>query len=230
MPKKWIYAAIAAVGLTLALVAPAAAHVVTNPGEATQGDYATFAFLVPNERPDAGTVKLEITLPSDHPIASVRTKPMAGWTAAVIKDGATARGITWTATQGVRINPGEYQEFEVSMGPLPKDTDKLVMPAAQTYDNGEVVAWDEPPADGAEPQRPAPVLALRPESGGAQAHSSSGHAQHGAGEPTTGVSTLTHGATDATARWLSGAALAVGALGLGLGTGAAIRARRRSSS
>jgi len=81
MPKKWIFPAIAASGLAIALAAPAAAHVTVQPGTATQGGYTAFAFRVPNERPDAGTVKLEVTLPAEHPISSVRTKPLAGWTA-----------------------------------------------------------------------------------------------------------------------------------------------------
>ncbi len=61
MSKRWIFAAITATGLSIALAAPAAAHVVTDPGAATQGGDAAFAFLVPHERTDAGTVKLEVT-------------------------------------------------------------------------------------------------------------------------------------------------------------------------
>ena len=32
------------------------------------------------------------------------------------------------------------------MGPLPTDTDQLLFPAVQTYDDGAVVRWDQPPA------------------------------------------------------------------------------------
>ena len=215
---RWILSAGAAgaLTLTLALAAPAAAHVTVQPGEATQGGYGAFAFRVPTERPDAGTVKLEVTLPAEHPIRSVRTKPMPGWTVSVTKNGETVRTITWTADPGVRIGPGEYQEFDVSAGPLPEDTDHLVLPVVQTYDSGEIVAWDAPPAEGAEPEHPAPVLELIPEE------------DAGAMEPTAGTATAS--GADTTARWVGGAGLAVGALGLGVGAGAVLRTRRAGSS
>jgi len=213
---RWILPAGAAGALTLALAAPAAAHVTVQPGEATQGGYGAFAFRVPTERPDAGTVKLEVTLPAEHPIRSVRTKPMPGWTVSVTKNGETVRTITWTADPGVRIGPGEYQEFDVSAGPLPEDTDQLVLPVVQTYDSGEIVAWDAPPAEGAEPEHPAPVLELIPEE------------DAGAMEPTAGTATAS--GADTTARWVGGAGLAVGALGLGVGAGAVLRTRRAGSS
>ena len=69
--------------------------------------------------------------------------------------------VVWTANPGVRIGPSEFGEFEVSGGPLPANADKLVMPAVQTYDNGKVVSWiDQPAANGAEPEHPAPVVQL----------------------------------------------------------------------
>ena len=101
---------------------------------------------------------------------------MPGWTAQItkvtldkpikvhdteIKEAVST--VTWTATAGTRINPGEFQEFELSAGPLP-ETEQLVIPAIQTYDNGTVVAWDAPPVEeGAEePEHPAPVIELEP--------------------------------------------------------------------
>ena len=65
--------------------------------------------------------------------------------------------VTWTADPGTRIGPGEFADFPLSLGPLPTEVDQLVLPAVQTYDDGEVVAWDQPPAaDGSEPERPGP--------------------------------------------------------------------------
>ena len=55
----------------LALGSPALAHVSVDPAEAPGGGYATINFKVPNERDNASTNKLEITLPTDHPMASV---------------------------------------------------------------------------------------------------------------------------------------------------------------
>ncbi len=221
----------------------ASAHVTAKIlGEpAQQGGYTKITFRVPNEEPDAGTVKVELKLPADTPLTSARTKPMPGWTAQITKvaldkpvkvHGAEIKEavgtVTWTANQGTRINPGEFQEFELSTGPLP-EADQLVIPAIQTYDNNVVVAWDQPPAEeGAEePERPAPVIALAPE--GEDAHGSAPAApENAAGESGDGGATeaAATSSTDDTARWLGGAGLVVGALGLGFGLGATMRARR----
>src|SRR5690606_5084599 len=66
-------------------VGVAAAHVTVNPREATQEGYAKLAFRVPNERDNASTTKLEVTLPSETPVASVSVRPIAGWNVQVDK-------------------------------------------------------------------------------------------------------------------------------------------------
>ncbi|GAA1806517.1 YcnI family protein [Luedemannella flava] len=174
-------AALAAVGaVVLATASPAAAHVTVNAANATQGGYAKVAFRVPNERDNAGTVKLEISLPADAPVASVSLRPQAGWTATTEKTTLATplkvhdrevkevvSKITWTADKGVQIKPGEFQEFEASLGPLP-EVDQLIFKALQTYSTGEVVRWiDEPATDGSSPEHPAPVLKLAKATGGA---------------------------------------------------------------
>jgi uncharacterized protein YcnI len=69
--------------------------------------------------------------------------------------------ITWTADDGVQIEPGQFDWFWVSVGPLPSDVDELGFPALQTYSSGEVVRWIEPMnADGSEPELPMPTVAL----------------------------------------------------------------------
>jgi uncharacterized protein YcnI len=221
-----------AVATTAALVSavPALAHVTAQPSTAEQGSYSVIALRVPTESDTAGTVKLQVSLPTDHPISSVRTTPRPGWTATMTKtplnppvqvDGRTVTeaisAVTWTADPGVRIRPGEFADFPLSLGPLPTGTDRLVLPAVQTYDDGEVVAWDQPPAaDGSEPERPAPVVALTPGAGDAA--------------PASAAAAPTAGGTDTTARWLGGAGLLVGALGIGVGAGATLRARRGSGA
>ncbi|HEY2766285.1 MAG TPA: YcnI family protein [Pseudonocardiaceae bacterium] len=156
-----------------ALAGVASAHVTVNPNTAQQGGYAKVSFRVPNERDTASTTQLEVTIPTDHPIGSVSTRAVPGWTATVQKttlatpiktdDGQITEvvsKITWT---GGKIPPGSFEEFDVSLGPLPEDTDQLVFKALQTYDNGEVVRWIETAAPGApEPDHPAPVLTLTP--------------------------------------------------------------------
>lgn len=151
----------------------ASAHVTANPHTAAQGSYTKIAFRVPNEEDAAATVKLEVNFPTDHPIASVSTEPLPGWTATVDKtklatpintdDGEVTQAvskITWT---GGQIAPGQFQDFNVSLGPLPDYTTTLVFKALQTYSNGDVVRWiDVTPPGGPEPEHPAPTLTLTP--------------------------------------------------------------------
>ncbi|WP_327009274.1 YcnI family protein [Dactylosporangium sp. NBC_01737] len=162
----------AAAAAALAFPAAASAHVTVNPNTATQGGYTKVTFRVPNERDDASTTKVEIALPADKPIASVSLKPVQGWTA-VAESGKlatpikTADGeitdavlkITWTAAADAAIKPHQFQEFDVSLGPLPV-TDQIVFKALQTYSTGEIVRWIDEPAAGAEAEHPAPVLKL----------------------------------------------------------------------
>jgi uncharacterized protein YcnI len=224
-----------AAGTALLAATPALAHVTANSTDAQQGGYAVVQMRVPNESDTAGTIKLETTIPTDHPVTSVRVQPVPGWTATLTKtplnpplqrNGRTysevVGSITWTADPGTRINPGEYTEFPVSLGPLPTDTTELTLPSTQTYDDGEVVSWSEPPnPDGSEPERPAPSITLAP----AAAAGAGDHMAAAAATPATAPEP-TAGETDTTARWLGGTGLLLGALGLGLGGGALLRSRR----
>ena len=134
--------------LTLALAVPASAHVTVNPNTAVQGGYAKVTFRVPNESDTANTTKVEVNLPADAPFASVSLKPVAGWTMAPVRSKLAkpieAHGtqiteavskITWTATGDAAIKPGQFQTFDVSMGPLPK-VDQMVFKSLQTYSDG----------------------------------------------------------------------------------------------
>ena len=65
----------------------------------------------------------------------------------------------WTAEPGAEIVDGQFQEFEVSAGPLPDAGTRLVLPAHQTYTDGTVVDWvDVAEEGGEEPAHPAPEL------------------------------------------------------------------------
>jgi uncharacterized protein YcnI len=168
--------------LTLALAVPASAHVTVNPNTAVQGGYAKVTFRVPNESDTDSTTKVEVNLPADTPFASVSLKPVAGWTAVPVKSKLAkpveAHGaqlteavtkITWTATAAAVIKPGQFQEFDVSLGPLP-EVPQVVFKSLQTYSDGTVVRWiDEPTTDGTEPEKPAPVLKLTPAAAAADA-------------------------------------------------------------
>ena len=62
--------------------------------------------------------------------------------------------------------PGEYQDFQISVDPLPGDTSQLVFKAVQTYSDGDVVRWiDLSSSADPDPEHPAPVLTLTPASG-----------------------------------------------------------------
>ena len=215
----------------------ASAHVTAStPKDAVQGGYTKVTLRVPNERPNNGTVKLELTLPAEYPLASVSTKPTPGWKVEAVKAKLdtpvkshgrevteAVRTVIWTADPGVRIEPGQFNEFDLSIGPLPDNTDKLLLPTKQTYDNGEVVDWSAPPpAEGAaEPDKPAPVLNLVKKK-------DDGHGT--AVTASTDTPAQAAPASDQTARWLGGAGLAVGALGLGIGVGAVLRSRRATGT
>jgi uncharacterized protein YcnI len=154
-------------GLGLAVVGTqvASAHVTISPNTATQGEDVTLTFQVPNELDAANTTKLEVQLPPDAPFDEVSVQPVAGWTYAVGKQGDTPTTVTWS---GGTIKPGEFEQFSIAVGPLPKDQTELAFKALQTYDNGDVVSWIETTTPGgAEPDHPAPVLSLTADSAAA---------------------------------------------------------------
>jgi uncharacterized protein YcnI len=233
-PSRALIRVGAVAGVTLATVllgaGIAAAHVETDPGQATKGDDAVITFRVPNEEDNAGTVKLEVTFPLDHPVPDASTTPIPGWTANVTtttlpkpvhqnnSDVKTAvQTVTWTADPGNQIKPGEFLRFPVLAEALPDNADKLTFKVLQTYSNGDVVRWIDPPAaDGAaEPEHPAPTLTLV--SADSDAGPAKPAAAPAAAEP------------DSTARWLGGAGLVIGILGLGLGIVIAVRGRRTTT-
>ncbi|MET9547481.1 YcnI family protein [Streptomyces sp. NPDC006627] len=240
---------IAAVGTVaasavLVLGAPAFAHVSVSPeGEAAKGGYATVNFKVPNEMDDASTNKLEVSFPGDHPLASVMTQPVPGWTAKVTKskldkpleihgkkiDEAVTK-VTWTA-DGKGIRPGTFQKFPVSMGQLPEDTDELVFKAVQTYDNKEVVRWIEPQQKGQEePEHPAPTLQLTAASDdhhGSGTASDDAKSDHAKGDAKSeSAASDSSDSSDTVARVLGIVGIVVGAAGLAFG----LLAKRRGAT
>lgn len=158
---------------------PASAH-VTIPGTAEQGGFGIVTFSVPNERDDSGTVSLEVQLPQDVPLAFVSLQPKPGWeVSSTTRDldepievsGNELTQVTDTVTwEGGLIEPGQFDTFSISVGPLPEDRDLLGFPAIQTYESGEEVAWvEETPPVGEEPELPMPVLRLVPPEGEGEA-------------------------------------------------------------
>jgi uncharacterized protein YcnI len=152
--------AAATVVAVLGFAGAASAHVSVSPATATAGGDVRIAFLVPTESDTASTVKVEVQVPTDKPIAGLATAPVPGWTVTTKTTGPT-RLITWTAdTPDAGIRPGQFQEFPVALEGLP-DTDRIVFKVLQTYSDGTVVRWiDETVAGQPEPEHPAPVLTL----------------------------------------------------------------------
>lgn len=127
------------------------------------------------------------------------------------------RTVTWTADRGTEIAPGQYQEFALSVGPLPAPG-TVLLPATQTYSDGQVVTWAEPtPASGDEPEHPAPALVVT----AADTSGSGGMPPMGQTSPAPGPEVSSAPAVEAAAagsdpvaRGLGAAALVVGAAGL----------------
>jgi uncharacterized protein YcnI len=214
----------------LLLAAPASAHVTVNPSEASKGSFTKVTFRVPNEKDDANTTSVEVNMPEDATIANVSVKPVPGWTANVETrtleepiqgdDGEVTEVVDKVTWSGGTVAPDEFQEFDVSLGPLPEDLDQIEFPAIQTYDDGDEVRWiEEPGADGEEPEHPVPTLTLVAATGD----------DEGGNEAAVTTSSASEDDDDSS-NTLAIVALVVGGLGVILGGFALVRSRSASSS
>ncbi|WP_081968385.1 YcnI family protein [Mycobacterium kyorinense] len=216
MRPRPLIAAAAAAGLYCAAmlgIAQASAHVHASSDNPVRGGHAIVTFSVPNESPTgAPTTALSVALPD---VASASTETMPGWTVKLDRDTAagTVHSVTWTAAPNSGIPADQFALFRISVQ-LP-DADTVSFPATQTYADGSVVKWDQPPLPGGgEPEHPAPSLALRPGPVAPPPH------QHGTPHPGPLTDPAQAGqpkpAPDNTARLLAGTALLVAALGVAL--------------
>lgn len=160
-----------AISVLVLSAAPALAHVTVDPSEAPKGSDTKLTFSVPNEMATANTVKFVVTFDENHPIATVAVKPKAGWTPNVSKtqlrvplqtdNGQVTEAVSKIEWTGGTIAPGQFDEFEISVGPLPSDVDVLLFPSVQTYSDGTEVSWIQQSFTGQpEPDHPAPELKL----------------------------------------------------------------------
>ena len=207
--------------LALAVPASAGAHVTLQPEEAAAGGFTVLDVRVPSERDDAATTKVDVQFPDGFAFASYQ--PVAGWCVKVqmekLAKPLTSHGeeiteqvsrMTWTASSAkAGIQPGQFQDFPVSVQIPDQAGDALTFKALQTYDDGEVVRWIGAP----DSEKPAPQVTVTAGSGG-----------HGAATSDPG-STESDG-SDSASKGLGIAALIVGALGLLAGGAALIRSRR----
>jgi uncharacterized protein YcnI len=211
---RWISRVLIAGAAAVTLYLPAGtglawAHVHASSDNAVRGGMAIVTFEVPNESDTgAATTALTLTLPN---VASARTEAMPGWTAKLDRDAASGivRSVTWTVAPNGGIQADQFALFRMSVQ-LP-DAATVSFPATQTYSDGSIVKWDQPPLPGGgEPERPAPMLTLA--AGPVTPHEhhppSGAPANHGA------QTEQSKAAADNTARLLGGVALVVGALGI----------------
>ena len=150
----------------------ASAHVTIDNDEVEAGGFAILHFQVPNETASANTVKVEIAMPQDVVIPFVLARETPGWEVTVTtspldtpvqgEDGEITEAVTSVTFEGGEIPPGQFEIFDIELGPLPDEPGTALMfPAVQTYDDGEVVRWVEPVVEGEEePAHPAPLLNL----------------------------------------------------------------------
>lgn len=128
------------------------AHAEFDPATAEAGAPATLTLGVPNERTAASTIKVELQLPLECAKCVITPLSASGWTGKFENS-----VITWS---GGKISGTDRVTFSFKVDALPGEG-KLIFKALQTYDNGEVVRWVEPPlADGSEPQYPAPEFII----------------------------------------------------------------------
>ncbi|MER7708114.1 DUF1775 domain-containing protein [Kitasatospora sp. NPDC097605] len=152
-------AASAAAALALT-AAPALAHVEVESDDARAlAANVTVTFTGEAESDTAGLAKVQVVLPEGIAPGDVALAGApAGWTFAATADGYTVGGPA--------LAVGQDAVHRITVRRLP-DTDRLVFRTLETYGDGHVDRWIEPPGDdGVEPAHPAPVLRLAPAAAG----------------------------------------------------------------
>jgi uncharacterized protein YcnI len=213
----------------LLFAGPALAHITVSPDTATAGEAAVLTFHVPNEEAKADTVKVDVQIPTDHPIAQLLVQPVPGWTFTVktitlakplvTDDGSFSQAVSEVIWSGGKILPGQFQSFTISADPMPTGLSQLLFKAIQTYSNGDVVRWIDLSQPGQPaPDHPAPTLTLTAANAPASTGGKAGAAGAGAAPAASG--------SDGMARWLAVAGLLVALLASLLALTSARRARR----
>jgi uncharacterized protein YcnI len=153
----------------LVAVPTAAAHVGTSPSTASAGQTAVIGFVVGHGCDGAATRQITMRIPAG--VTSAKPRPKAGWRISIktgklpqpVKDFAgntVTTGvlqITWT---GGPLPDAWFDSFEVRLG-MPSTPGKTIyFPTVQRCTKG-VHRWIEIPVKGqAEPEEPAPGVAL----------------------------------------------------------------------
>jgi len=155
----------------LLFAGPALAHITVSPDSVVAGSTDVLTFHVPNEEAKADTVKVDVEIPTDHPIAQLLVEQVPGWTASVknitlakpivTDDGKFTQAVSEVTWSGGKIAPGQFQSFSISADPMPTGESQIAFKAIQTYSNGDVVRWIDLKQPGQpDPEHPAPTVAL----------------------------------------------------------------------
>jgi uncharacterized protein YcnI len=222
--------AITTTALSLALTAPAAAHVTIDPGQAPADGYATLGVQVPHGCDGSATKVVRVKVPRSVPSATPQVHP--GWDVSTEegpKDAVELHGekvtravseIVWTARGAGPLPDDRLDVFGMSVKlPAGKVGDRVYFPTVQECDRGKA-AWIQIPAAGESEEdleSPAPAVALT--AGSSQDAESDESRDESAGDDSD----------DASATGLTIAALALGALGASTGLAALVQGRRRSA-
>jgi uncharacterized protein YcnI len=164
----------------------ASAHVTVWPRSAARGAFERYVVRVPNER-NVPTTRVEIHFPAEMRISSFLE--VAGWQLQVLTDSAgKITGAVWTGSLPAK----RFIEFPF-IGVNPKEGDRVVFTATQTYEGGEVVQWSGPEGS----KTPASVTTLTD-------------------RPAAGATGESRSGTGTTALYVALAALVLGLVSLGL--------------
>jgi periplasmic copper chaperone A len=219
----------------LAVPAAAQAHVTVQPNQAAAGAFTVLDVRVPTERDNASTAKVDVQFPNGF--ASVSYQAVPGWRVRVIKkklatpvqtdDGPITEGVSrmvWTRTsRGRGIEPGQFQDFPISVQIPGKAGAKLTFKALQTYSDGQIVRW----IGAAGSDTPAPQVTVTATAQGAAAAKGVGtQSVGGAVVSSTSTPPSSPAVSDSSSGILMAALGALGALFVG---GALTLIRRRRS-
>lgn len=165
-------AAIVVAAAAALLASPmAAAHIGAELDGAGPGEFGVVTLVVPTESGKAATVKIQVRIPDDIQLRTVRAESVAGWSIdienrtipPIYKDDGTpvtevVDSVTWTA-QGPGIPSGQFGQFALYVGPLP-DASTLALPTVQTFADGSAEDWSQPVNESDDPEFPAPTVTI----------------------------------------------------------------------
>lgn len=149
---------VVSLGCAAAALLPAVgrAHVTVWPRAAARGAFERYVVRVPNEK-NVPTTRVEIHFPAEVRISSFLE--VAGWQLQVLTDSAgKITGAVWTGS----LPPKRFIEFPF-IGVNPKEGERVMFPALQTYEGGEIVQWTGP--EGSKTPASVTTLTERPAAG-----------------------------------------------------------------